>query len=140
MNTPSSRTVGASRTAASNRSFSRNRVRGGAGWDAGGGGSAASSPAAPPAPPAMGFFNEASALVDLLQFPLGPLHGVFGLHALDRLRVHVDDDVLGVHLGRLGGRRSGVSEDPRVAGGRAEHLEGLGDLVPHGALFPRRRG
>src|SRR4051812_2709764 len=32
--------------------------------------------------------------VDLLELPFGPLHGVLRLHALDRLRVHVGDDVL----------------------------------------------
>src|SRR5574341_1585796 len=138
MKVPSSRTVGASSTTARSRSFSRNRVRGGAGWDVRGWGRATSSPAAPPAPPAMGFFKWPLS-VDLLQLTLGPLHGVLGLHALHGLGVHVHDDVLGERLGRLPARRTAVPEDAGVARGRAEHLEGLVDLVPHGVLVPRGR-
>src|SRR6266478_4244510 len=68
------------------------------------------------------------SLVDLLQLGLGPFHRVLGAHALDRLGVHVGDDVLGERFRRLGRRRAGVAEQPRVAGGRAEHLERLVEL------------
>jgi hypothetical protein len=39
--------------------------------------------------------------VDLDQLCVGILDCVGGWHALDRLRIHVDDDVLGLHLGGL---------------------------------------
>ena len=52
-------TVGASSIAASNRSFSRKRVRP-AGRDVPGCGSATSIPAAPPEPPAICFFTGCS--------------------------------------------------------------------------------
>src|SRR5579864_3651537 len=53
-----------------------------------------------------------SALVDLLELALRPLHRVFRLHALHALGVHVGDDVLGERLGGLRGRRAGVTEQP----------------------------
>src|SRR6266850_2462874 len=81
-------------------------------------------------------FVRSLAFVDLLQLALRPLHGVLGLHALHGLGVHVGDDVLGEALGRLRRRRAGVAEQPRVAGGRAEHLERIVELGPHGVVFP----
>src|SRR5215470_1481588 len=53
-----------------------------------------------------------SALVDLLQLALGPRHRVLRLGARDCLGEHIDDDVLGVRLGRLGCRRAGVPQHP----------------------------
>src|ERR1700704_4553582 len=109
MNMPSSSTVGASRTPASSRSFSRKRVsplgREGPGWD-----STASSPAALPDPPAMDFFMRWSS-VDLLELLARPLDGVLRLRALDDLGEHVHDDVLRVGFGGLRRRRSRVPED-----------------------------
>src|SRR5215472_1289723 len=81
-----------------------------------------------------------SALVDLLELGLRPLHGVLGLRALRGLGVHVDDDVFRVRLGRLGRRGTLIAEHPRLAGGAAEHLERLVDLGPHRVLFPRFGG
>src|SRR5438128_4448492 len=136
MKTPSKATAGKSSTNASKRSFSRIWPRGFG--DVRGWGSATSMPAALPAPPAIGFFNtcSSSALVDLLELALGPFHRVFGLHALNGLRVHVDDDVLGVRLGGLGRRWSGMPERKRLAGRLPEHLQLLVDLSPHRVLFP----
>src|SRR5262252_10457823 len=76
--------------------------------------------------------------VGLLQLTLGPLRRIFRLHALDRLRVHVHEDVLDERLGRLAARRA------RIAGPAAvlrRLLEGdeLGILLPQGVLFPVRR-
>src|SRR5258708_20440610 len=76
------------------------------------------------------------SLVDLLELTLGPLHGVLGRHALHALGVHVGDDVFGEGLGGLRGGRPGVAEQPRVAGGRAEHLERLVELAPHRVVLP----
>src|SRR5215510_551812 len=76
------------------------------------------------------------AFVDLLELALGPLHGVFGLRALNGLSVHVDDDVLRVGLGRLGRRRAGMSEGACHAGRLTEDLKRLVDLRPHRVLFP----
>src|SRR4029450_3933725 len=76
------------------------------------------------------------ALVDLLQLALGPLHGILGAHALHALGVHVGDDVLGEGLGRLGGGRARVPEQPRVAGGGSEHLQRFVQLAPHRIVFP----
>src|SRR6266850_1699038 len=101
MNAPRRTTVGVRRAKARSLSFSRRRssVRR---RTAPGCGSATSTRAALPAPPAIGFFTPStsrSTLVDFLQLALGPLHGVLGLHALDGLGVHVDDDVLRIGLG-----------------------------------------
>src|SRR2546428_2491097 len=75
-------------------------------------------------------------LVDLLQLGLRPLHGVLGRHALHGLGVHVGDDVLREALGGLGRGGPGVAEQPRVPRGRAEHLERLVELAPHGLVLP----
>src|SRR5438477_4833867 len=109
MNTPSSVTVGVSSMAARSRSLSRKRVspdgsvvrvRG-----------SATTSTALPAPPEIGCFT--SSPVNLLELARGPLHGLFGLRALDTFREHVDDDVLRVHLGRLGRRRPREADDAR---------------------------
>src|SRR6267143_1478131 len=76
------------------------------------------------------------ALVDLLEFGFGPLHGVLGRHALHALGVHVGDDVLGEGLRGLRGGRSGIAEQPRVTGRRAEHLQRLVEPAPHRVVLP----
>src|SRR5262245_17791082 len=50
-----------------------------------------------------------SGCVDLAHLFGRPLHRLLGRHALHRLGVHVGDDVLGEHLGRLAVRRPGVA-------------------------------
>src|SRR5262245_56939568 len=146
MNSPSRSTAGASSSAASSHSLSRNRVspRGRA---IRGAGSATVAAVALPASPEMTRFTRdplawravaASPLVDLLELALGPLHGVLGLRALDGLGEHVHDDVLRVALGGLGRGRAVGSEHSRLADGPPEHLEGLVHLGPHRVLFPRR--
>src|SRR5216117_1423175 len=67
---------------------------------------------------------------------LGPLHGVLGLHALDRFGEHVHDDVLRVRLGGLGRRRPGVAEHPGLPRRLPEHLERAVDPGPHRVLLP----
>src|SRR5262249_33234855 len=89
-------------------------------------------------PPPVG--SGSLSFVDLLQLTFGPLHGVFGGRALHGLGVHVGDDVRGEGFGGCGCRRRGVAEQARVAGGRAEHLERLGELAPHRIVFPFVRG
>src|SRR5216683_224706 len=81
-----------------------------------------------------------SGLVDLLELALSPLDGVLGLHALDRLGVHVDDDVLRERLGGLAGGRPRVAEDAGISRRGAEQLERLVDLAPHRVLLPRGGG
>src|ERR1700675_4541136 len=51
--------------------------------------------------------------VDLPELAFRPLHGILRRRALDRLCVHIDDDVLGQHLGRLLAR--GAGEAGRLA-------------------------
>src|SRR5215470_18143892 len=77
--------------------------------------------------------------VDLLQLSVGPLHGVLGGHTLDAFGVHVGDDVLREDLGGLRGGWPRVAEQPRVARRRAEHLERLVELAPHGIVLPLLR-
>src|SRR5438093_11114297 len=50
-----------------------------------------------------------SLRVRLLQLALRPLHRILGLHALDGLGVHVDEDVLDQGLGRLPAGRAGIA-------------------------------
>src|SRR5437870_1098595 len=138
MKAPSRTTVGLRRANARSRSFSRRRSNARR-CAVLGCGSATSTRAAPPAPPAIGFFKPMpcrSGFVDLLQFAFRPLYSVLGLHALDGLGVHVDDDVFRVRLGGLGRRRARVSEGAGEARGLAEYLKGLVDLGPHRMLFP----
>src|SRR5438552_2948255 len=139
MNAPRRTTVGVRRAKARSLSFSRRRSNARRRRTAPECGSATSTRAALPAPPAIGFFKRStcrSAFVDLLQFAFRPLHSVLGLHALDGLGVHVDDDVLRVGLGGLGRRRTGMSEGARQAGRLPEYLKGLVDLGPHWVVFP----
>src|SRR5438093_13349533 len=117
MNAPRRTTVGVRRAKARSLSFSRRRsnARRRTAPECG---SATSTRAALPAPPAIGFFKRStcrSAFVDLLQLAFGPLHRVLGLHALDGLGVHIDDDVLRVGLGGLGRRRARMPEGARQA-------------------------
>src|SRR5215207_6219453 len=51
----------------------------------------------------------AKLAVDALQLTRGPLHRCFRRAALDRLGVHVGDDVLGERLGGLAVRRAGMA-------------------------------
>src|SRR5713101_5521575 len=104
------------------------------------------TPAVAPCPSRSGVFIDPSsprlaasltlALVDLLELAFRPLHGVLGLHALDALGIHVGHDVLREALGGLGRGRPRIAEETRVAGRRAEHLEGLVELAPHGVVLP----
>src|SRR5262245_53136248 len=107
MNSPSSTTVGARRTNASARSFSRTRVHP-LGRAVPGCGRATSRGAAPAEPPEMGAFMMSP--VNLLELAGRPLDGVLGLGALHALREHVDDHVLGVDLGGLRRRRAGTAQ------------------------------
>src|SRR6266545_7903661 len=50
-----------------------------------------------------------SSRVRLGRLRVRPLGGFLGRHALDRLGVHVDDDVLADHLGRLAVGRPGIA-------------------------------
>src|SRR5262245_46238945 len=144
MKSPSSTMAGASRTAASRRSFSSQRVTR-PGWSAPARGSAVAMPAALPDPPAMDFFASLSVepprsrFVDLLELDLCPFDGVLGFHALDALGVHVHDDVLRVRLRSLGRRRPRIAEHPRLAGRLTEDLQRLVDPTPHRVLFPHLR-
>src|SRR5215471_2091519 len=52
---------------------------------------------------------RSSSAVDRLQFTLCPLDNVLRRHALDRLCVHVDDDVFGEHFSRLLAGRSRIA-------------------------------
>src|SRR2546423_1627840 len=63
----------------------------------------------------------ATLAVDALQLTRGPLHRRLGRPALDRLGVHVGDDVLRERLGGLAVRRAGVA---RRQAEPARHLEG----------------
>src|SRR5882724_9812900 len=113
MNSPSRRIAGASRSVASRRSLSSQRVMR-PGLDAPARGSVVAIPAAPPDPPAIDFFNWLS--VDLPQLARRPRDGVFRLGALAGLGVHVGQDVLRVDLGGPGRGRSRVADHPRGGG------------------------
>src|SRR5947208_6947738 len=139
MNAPRRTTVGVRRAKARSLSFSRRRSNARRRRTAPVCGSATSTRAALPAPPAIGFFKRStcrSAFVDLLQLAFGPLHRVLGLHALDGLGVHIDDDVLRVGLGGLGRRRARMPECASQAGRLPEYLKGLVDPGPHRVVFP----
>src|SRR2546421_1185300 len=138
MKSESSRTVGASRTAASRPSFSRKRVRAGAGCEVRGWGRATSNPAALPAPPAIVFFTLSS--VNLIELARRPLDRVLGLRALRALGEHVYDHVLGVHLGGLGRRWPRIPDHPRVVGRSAEPLHRFIDRRPERMPLPLLRG
>src|SRR5690349_24875633 len=56
--------------------------------------------------------SRALPLLDLHQLVMCRFYRRFRRHALDRLRVHVDDDVLSLHLGGVLGRRSGIAQHP----------------------------
>src|SRR5437016_3656461 len=61
--------------------------------------------------------------VDLDQFVMRPLDRLLGGHALDRLRVHVDDDVLGDDLGGLAVGWPGMADEPADLGQIAERQQ-----------------
>src|SRR5215471_7244387 len=77
--------------------------------------------------------------VRLLQLSLGPAGRILGLHALDGLRVHVDEDVLDERLGRLPTRRPRIS-GPAADLGRLFERDELGISIPQGVLLPVDRG
>src|SRR5580765_5127335 len=142
MNSPSSTTVGESRRKPSTRSFS-------SAWPSDGRRAAArgatvrreAASAAPLAPPAIDRGSRAATSVprlsvDPLQLTLRPLGSILGGHALDRLGIHVHDDVLRVGLAGLGARRPREPEElegPRRGPVRQHH----GIVFPHRVLFPR---
>src|SRR5687768_4416917 len=95
-----------------------------------------SRPAAPAAARTRNVRRFISALIDLLELALRPLHRVLGLRALDALGQHVDDDILRVRLRRLRGCRSGMAQHERGPRRLPEHLQRLVDPGPHGAVFP----
>ena len=68
--------------------------------------------------------------VDLGGLAVRPLGRFLGRHALDRLRVHVDDDVLAHHLGRLAVGRPGIADQPALGRQVVERLQHRIDL-PH---------
>jgi hypothetical protein len=53
-----------------------------------------------------------SAVIDLHELCMGPFDRIGRRHALDGLRVHVDDDVLGLHLGCFLIGRPGITCQP----------------------------
>jgi hypothetical protein len=55
-------------------------------------------------------FGSCSGSVDCRQFGVRRLHRFRSIHTLDSFRVHVHDDVLGLHLGRLLVRFSGIAQ------------------------------
>src|SRR5688500_4528330 len=134
MNSPSSSTVGASRSPARSRSFSRTTVHHASG-EAWGRVSVTSTRAAPPAPPALGFFTPR---LPVARLPLAdrPPDRVLGLQALHGRGVHAGDDVLRVDLAGLGVGRTRVAVHARGLGGRAIELHRGVDLGPHRVLLP----
>src|SRR5579883_731347 len=92
-------------------------------------------------PPATRAFLRISSTsgVDFHQLAMRPGDGVLRLHALHRLGVHVDDDVLGLHLGGLARGRPGIAEQP--AGDR-DHLERGQHRIggPHRIVLPHLGG
>src|SRR5262245_28813482 len=144
MNRPSRMTVGNRRTAPSTRSSSRacnHLVARGSAWGVATGRAAAST--APPDPPAIlraltsvpHGFRAHHLAIDLLEFALRPFDRLLGRHALDRLGVHVDDDVFRVHLAGLGRGRPFVAEQPEGPGRRPVRQHDR-VLLPHRMLFP----
>src|SRR5262245_3225283 len=91
----------------------------------------------PPTGPRSGPVGAVTLRVSLLELGLCPLRGVLGLHALDRLGVHVDHDVLDERLGGLAARGAGPP-------GAASELDGLLEgrqlrvLLPQSVLLPER--
>ena len=74
----------------------------------------------------------------LFSSPRGPLDRSLGRAALDRLGVHVGDDVLGERLGGLAVRRAGVAgRQAEPAGDAVRRHHRI--LVPHLVLLPDRR-
>src|SRR6185369_6550888 len=128
MKSPRRMIVGARSTHPSTRSFSRGLLRTTAGRVTGATpGTTVACPTSP-RPPAIGRMRRPSLMtgppsrsrlraVDLFQLGLGPLHRFLGRHALDGLRVHVDDDVLRIGLGGLRVRGASPSEEPELARG-----------------------
>src|SRR6185437_12953997 len=80
-----------------------------------------------------------SGAVDLDHLSVRPLDRIGRRHALDRLRVHVDDDVLGLHLGGSLVGRSGIACQPSRDWYLLEGGEDRID-VPHLMIFPNLGG
>src|SRR6266481_6533801 len=76
--------------------------------------------------------------VDLHELVMSPFYRVFGRCALDRLRIHVDDDVFGFDFGSLAVRASSKAfetADARQILERAQHRID----APHRILLPFHR-
>src|SRR6478672_323815 len=88
---------------------------------------ATNSPAAPVSP-----YRSA---VNFAHLAVGPLHRIFGRHALDGLGIHVDNDVLGEHFGSLASRRARMAIDTPEPG-----CDAVGGhyriLLPHLVVLP----
>src|SRR6266850_6935945 len=77
--------------------------------------------------------------VDLHELVMSPFYGLFGSHALDRLRIHVDDDVFGFDFGSIAVRATGKAFEAADAWQipeRAHHRIN----VPHRILLPFHGG
>src|SRR5258707_12753087 len=74
--------------------------------------------------------------VDLGEFAMRPFDGFFRRHALDRLRVHVDNDILGHRFGR--GAAGGTGMTGIARRDLPDRLERQHDRIgfPHRILLP----
>src|SRR5215813_7661731 len=135
MNMPSSTMVGTSSTNPSERSSSSKRCRRGGGASRSVGSILVGRKI--PLPNEKWGGNGLTSDVDLLELSLRPLHGILGGHALDGLRVHINDDVLGYDLGCLARRGPLVASEAPCA---RRLLVGQHDRVvaPQLVLFPIR--
>src|SRR6266705_6646964 len=124
MNMPRCTTVGDSRTKARRRSFSRTAQR-----------HLETGSAVGPARDRLAHLS-----VDLLQLGGRPLGRVGWSQALRGLGVHVGDDVLGVHLARLGVGRALPPDDPGSLSGRAVELHRFVEPAPQRIPLPVFRG
>src|SRR5882672_10625148 len=83
--------------------------------------------------------DRSRSRMDLGDLAMRPPGRVLGLHALDRLGVHVGDDVFRHHLGGPPAGWSGVAREPAERGYVAESPQ-HGIDVPHLVLLPLLRG
>src|SRR3989442_14058502 len=137
MNSPSRMTVGTRRRNPSTRSSSRSRATRPMLVASRGMVVKRAASVAPPTPPAIGrerfsgivSLQQDDALrlgLDLLHLRLRPLHRVLGLHSLDRLGVHVGDDVLRLRLRRRTPWWPGIPvETERARGGPVRQHDGI---------------
>src|SRR6516165_3167036 len=73
--------------------------------------------------------------VDLHQLLMRPLHCVLRWHPLHRLRVHIDNDIFGDHLGRAAARWSGIARQSPIVRYISERQQHRVD-IPHRVLLP----